>query len=94
MIRLNFNNGCFIFLILILFFVIFLLLKFWYIVLFIILLLPIIEVIRQIRENKNSLNLEQEYSPKIGEVYKLCPYCSKKIRRKDKICPYCNKKLN
>lgn len=36
---------------------------------------------------------EKNYEPEMGEVYKICPYCGKDVRRSAKICPHCNRPL-
>lgn len=47
---------------------------------------------------KAYLNKKQEekinYTPEMGEVYKICPYCNTKVKVNEKTCPCCNRALN
>ena len=37
---------------------------------------------------------EQNYTPQMGEVYKVCPYCNAKVKVNAKACPVCKRALN
>ncbi len=49
----------------------------------------IYEIIRE--KQKNEL---ENYNPKMGEVYKICPYCHTKVKVTAVTCPCCNRALN
>lgn len=34
------------------------------------------------------------YTPEMGEVYKICPYCNTKVKVTAITCPCCNRALN
>ncbi|MCD7739922.1 MAG: hypothetical protein LUH11_01040 [Candidatus Gastranaerophilales bacterium] len=36
----------------------------------------------------------ENYNPQMGEVYKICPYCSTKVKVTEKTCPCCKRALN
>lgn len=44
------------------------------------------------------INKKQEekinYTPEMGEVFKVCPYCNTKVKVTEKTCPRCNRALN
>ncbi len=37
---------------------------------------------------------ERNYTPQMGEVYKVCPYCNSKVKVTAMTCPNCNHALN
>ena len=37
---------------------------------------------------------DRNYTPKMGEVYKVCPYCNSKVKVTAVTCPNCKKELN
>ena len=37
---------------------------------------------------------EKNYTPQMGEVYKVCPYCNSKVKVTAMTCPHCNHALN
>ncbi len=36
----------------------------------------------------------QNYTPQMGEVFKVCPYCNAKVKVTAVTCPCCNRALN
>ncbi len=42
----------------------------------------------------NKTETDKNYTPKMGEVYKVCPYCNAKVRVTATTCPVCNRALN
>lgn len=44
--------------------------------------------------SQKKLKEEQNYSPEMGEVYKICPYCNAKVKVTAVTCPCCNRALN
>ncbi len=42
----------------------------------------------------NKTETDKTYTPKMGEVYKVCPYCNAKVRVTATTCPVCNRALN
>ena len=36
----------------------------------------------------------QKYTPEMGEVFKVCPYCNAKVKVTAVSCPCCNRALN
>lgn len=36
----------------------------------------------------------QNYTPEMGEVFKVCPYCNAKVKVTEITCPCCNRALN
>ena len=39
-------------------------------------------------------NEKATYKPKMGEVYKVCPYCNTKVKITSDTCPVCKHALN
>ena len=37
---------------------------------------------------------DANYTPEMGEVYKVCPYCGSKVKVTAISCPVCKKELN
>ena len=37
---------------------------------------------------------DKNYTPQMGEVYKVCPYCNTKVKVTAITCPNCKKELN
>lgn len=37
---------------------------------------------------------DANYTPEMGEVYKVCPYCNSKVKVTTIICPVCKRELN
>ena len=71
-------------------------LKLYYVIFFIIILafaynlyVHIKGKIKVLKENK-----DKSYEPEIGEVYKICPFCNKDIKRNATICPHCRNKID
>lgn len=44
--------------------------------------------------SQKKLKEEQNYTPEMGEVYKICPYCNAKVKVTAVTCPCCNRALN
>ncbi|MBQ2644462.1 hypothetical protein IJG14_02670 [bacterium] len=44
--------------------------------------------IKEYKEEK-----EKNFEPEIGEVYKVCPYCGKDVKRSARLCPHCKNLL-
>ena len=42
---------------------------------------------------KQKLNNEN-YTPQMGEVYKVCPYCNTKVKLNAQACPICKHAIN
>lgn len=38
--------------------------------------------------------VEQNYTPQMGEVFKVCPFCNTKVKVTATTCPCCNRTLN
>ena len=70
-------------------------LKLYYVVGFLIVLAVGYNLYRQTRTKIIEYNEEKErsYEPEMGEVYKVCPYCKKDVKRLAKICPHCKMNL-
>ncbi len=37
---------------------------------------------------------DKNYTPQMGEVYKVCPYCNTKVKVTATACPKCKRELN
>ena len=44
--------------------------------------------------SSKKINKEGHYTPQMGEVYKVCPYCNSKVKVTAISCPVCNRALN
>lgn len=42
----------------------------------------------------NQVEKQENYEPKMGEVYKVCPYCNSKVKVTATCCPVCKHALN
>ncbi len=76
--------------------ILFLLKELWWLILGIIILLVIIYYSGIIYGNIKSKvsEAEENYTPQMGEVYKICPYCNTKVRVTATACPCCKRTLN
>lgn len=43
---------------------------------------------------QNKIDKERNYTPEMGEVFKICPYCNSKVKVTAITCPHCNRALN
>lgn len=81
---------------LITFFIIFIAFKLWFLIVLIFLFFifknTIMEIIHNIRQKQ--LEKEMSYHPEKGEVYKICPYCGRNVKRSCEKCPNCGNKLD
>lgn len=88
-------SGCLTFLVIFLI-VYFIVKELWWLILGVIFLVIVYYyanlIYRTISEKK--LKDEQNYNPKSGEVYKVCPYCNTKVKVSTKTCPCCNRAIN
>ncbi len=50
------------------------------------------QIYRVIKEKKQQE--AQNYTPEMGEVFKVCPYCNAKVKVTATTCPCCNRALN
>ena len=88
-------SGCFTtFLIFLL--ILFLLKELWWLIIGIILILIIIYYANMISKNiKTKVSeAEENFTPRMGEVYKICPYCNTKVKVTAMTCPCCKRTLN
>lgn len=49
-------------------------------------------IYRTISEKQKESKID--YTPEMGEVYKICPYCNTKVKVTAMTCPCCNRALN
>lgn len=88
-------SGCFTFLLFCLL-VLFLIKELWWLIIGIILAVIIFyyaKVIYNTFLNKNNEE-NKNYTPEMGEVYKICPYCNTKLKINATCCPVCKHALN
>lgn len=75
---------------------IFILKELWWLIVGIAIIAVVIyymNLIYKLLVNKNNES-ELNYTPKMGEVYKVCPYCNTKVRVTAVQCPVCKRALN
>lgn len=94
MYRVSFS-GCFIFILFCLF-IMFLVKELWWLIVGIALVLIVIYYLNLIYQKISAGNIEKnnEYTPQMGEVYKICPYCNAKVKVTASTCPVCKHALN
>ena len=82
--------------ILILLLIFFLIKELWWFIVGIILILIALYYGKLIYESIKSKRIEDEtnYTPEMGEVYKVCPYCNTKVKVTEITCPKCKHTLN
>lgn len=68
----------------------------WWLIVGIIIILIVLYYANLIYQNILDKNAEKDadYNPKMGEVYKICPYCSSKVKVTATYCPACKHELN
>ncbi|MBQ4122938.1 hypothetical protein IJD44_04350 [bacterium] len=68
----------------------------WWLIVGIIVILIVLFYANLIYYNISSKKAEKDanYDPEMGEVYKVCPYCSSKVKVTATVCPVCNHELN
>lgn len=88
-------SGCFTFLLIFLF-ILFLLKEFWWVIagiaVVIIAAYYLNLLYKTILDKKKEI--ETNYTPAMGEVYKVCPYCNAKVKVTASACPRCSRALN
>lgn len=82
--------------ILILLFIFFIIKELWWFIVGIILILIALYYGKLIYETIKNKQIEYRtnYTPEMGEVYKVCPYCGTKVKVVEKTCPKCKHDLN
>jgi len=70
--------------------------EFWWLIVGIAIILIILYYANLIYQNIIQSNKEKHanYTPEMGEVYKVCPYCNAKVSVTAIKCPVCNHELN
>lgn len=68
----------------------------WWLIVGIIIILIVLYYANLIYRNIADKKTQKEanYTPEMGEVYKVCPYCNSKVKVTAIICPVCKKELN
>ncbi len=88
-------KGCFVSL-LIMLIILFLIKELWWLIVGIIVVLIVSVygnlIYKTICDKKNAE--ETNYTPEMGEVFKICPYCNTKVKVTAKTCPCCKRALN
>ena len=83
--------GCLSALFLLILFILFF--KLWVFLFLLVLIIPFVknccQILKETKEKEKRLN----YEPKDGETYKICPYCSTKLRRDETFCFNCKRHL-
>ncbi len=71
-------------------------LKLYYVIFFIIILAAAYNLYLKTKNKIQSHieNKERNFEPEIGEVYKVCAFCGKDVKRSAKICPHCKNNLD
>ncbi len=76
--------------------IIFLLKELWWLIVGIAIILIIAyyaNLIYKLIRNKSEES-RLNYTPQMGEVYKVCPYCNTKVKVTETTCPCCKHSLN
>lgn len=86
-------QGCLPFLIIFIF--LFIVLKLWIVLVLFIFAALIYSFVSQLiyRIALKKKEMEQNYTPNKGEVYKICPFCGINVKRTAKTCPQCGHSL-
>lgn len=68
----------------------------WWLIIGIVIILIVLYYANLIYQNILHKKEEKDanYTPEMGEVYKVCPYCSSKVKVTATICPVCKHELN
>ena len=81
---------------LIFFIILFLVKELWWLIVGIAIVLIVLYYARLIYKTflLKGANDQETYKPKMGEVYKVCPYCNTKVKVTAVKCPVCKHALN
>ena len=86
-------SGCLIFLLIFLI-TLYLLKELWWLIVGIAVIITVAYWGRRIYMLLYEKEKNKEYTPEMGEVFKICPYCNSKIKVTEIKCPVCKRELN